>query len=482
MPVLNQKQELAKKADLLTKQDILTPGTGITIQNNVISATGTGGSTVSVTPILNSGTRVAAIEVDGTLYTLFAPSTAITQIQSSGTELARVIIDGVSTSIYAPEGSTVLSGTTAPTSAQGENNNLYVQYTVSGNTYTVDMTYIKLNGEWVELTAGGGGSGNVDDVYVNGTSVLDSNKIAQIKSYKEVTKAEYDALPDTKLNDNILYCIKDAAGGDPTYAGMIETVLYTATDNTPVDIVVNFNAYDAYIIRDSDNAAQSGNSYFYTKAEIQRLKEANTRLSLWDYQNQTLEYQITNTGLTFYARTQSFVIWEIIGLNFIPTVMQGGSSPEKHYFLQDGVVTGLFDGYVPTYSNPGRTQGRVLEEDGYLYFYETSNAYGEFGLCSTELVPVNTYQKVTIIFKFLSHIASSYNTIYCGFTPSQGIYPDSSMNSVGYYFGGINNGSGTNNIKSITYDLTGYNKNGIPMYLNLSSYYVNAYVYDIFFE
>ena len=161
MPVLNQKQELAKKADLLTKQDILTPGTGITIQNNVISATGTGGSTVSVTPILSTGTRIAAMEVDGTIYTLFAPtppSVGVTQVIDQGVELARVTINGVATSIYAPESSTVLSGTSAPSSSLGEDNNLYVQYTVENETYTVDMTYVKLNGEWVELSTGGGGT------------------------------------------------------------------------------------------------------------------------------------------------------------------------------------------------------------------------------------------------------------------------------------------------------------------------------------
>lgn len=53
----------------------------------------------------------------------------------------------------------------------------------------------------------------VEDVLVNGTSVVDGNKEAQIKSYKEVTQAEYNALPASKESDGILYCIKDALGG-----------------------------------------------------------------------------------------------------------------------------------------------------------------------------------------------------------------------------------------------------------------------------
>ena len=52
--------------------------------------------------------------------------------------------------------------------------------------------------------------GKVQDVKVNGVSVLDNNKTAQIVSYKEVTQAQYDALPSSKLTDGIMYCIKDA--------------------------------------------------------------------------------------------------------------------------------------------------------------------------------------------------------------------------------------------------------------------------------
>ena len=67
----------------------------------------------------------------------------------------------------------------------------------------------------------GGGTGDVADVYVNGQSVLDSNKIAQIKSYKEVTQAEYDALPASKESDDVLYCITDQATADTTVAPII---------------------------------------------------------------------------------------------------------------------------------------------------------------------------------------------------------------------------------------------------------------------
>lgn len=52
--------------------------------------------------------------------------------------------------------------------------------------------------------------GKVDDVYVNGVSVV-SSKIANVKTHKEVTQAQYDALPSTKESDDIIYMITDAS-------------------------------------------------------------------------------------------------------------------------------------------------------------------------------------------------------------------------------------------------------------------------------
>ena len=50
----------------------------------------------------------------------------------------------------------------------------------------------------------------VMDVKVNGDSVIDGSRVAQIKSYKEVTQEEYNALPDSKKYDGIMYCIIDS--------------------------------------------------------------------------------------------------------------------------------------------------------------------------------------------------------------------------------------------------------------------------------
>lgn len=65
-----------------------------------------------------------------------------------------------------------------------------------------------------ELAQGSGGGGNVDDVEVNGVSVVNAQKVAEITSYKEVTLAEYQALPSSKTSDGVMYCIKDIGGAD----------------------------------------------------------------------------------------------------------------------------------------------------------------------------------------------------------------------------------------------------------------------------
>ena len=80
------------------------------------------------------------------------------------------------------------------------------------------LQYNATNQKWENTTPASGG--NVDDVKVNGTSVV-TNKVANITSYKEVTQAQYEALPDTKLSDGVLYAIKDGGEGIEGYPPLI---------------------------------------------------------------------------------------------------------------------------------------------------------------------------------------------------------------------------------------------------------------------
>lgn len=100
----------------------------------------------------------------------------------------------------------------------------------SGQTLQYNATTQK----WENATPASGG--NVDDVKVNGASVV-TNKVANIKSYKEVTQAQYEALPDTKLSDDILYAIKDsngAAGFPPLIYSDIEREVGVWRDGKPL--------------------------------------------------------------------------------------------------------------------------------------------------------------------------------------------------------------------------------------------------------
>ena len=84
-------------------------------------------------------------------------------------------------------GSPIIIGTTAPTSSQGANGNIYVQYTegTGGAPDTVDSIYAKIDGAWCEISTGGGsGTTDYDDL---------SNK-PQINSVELVGNKSFDDL------------------------------------------------------------------------------------------------------------------------------------------------------------------------------------------------------------------------------------------------------------------------------------------------
>lgn len=77
--------------------------------------------------------------------------------------------------------------------------------------------YITINSnqfeELIDAISHGGGGGNVDDVYVNGVSVLDNDHIAQIKTHKVLTLSEYTALAQAEKENGIIYLVKPDATG-----------------------------------------------------------------------------------------------------------------------------------------------------------------------------------------------------------------------------------------------------------------------------
>lgn len=78
---------------------------------DVISFSGGGGGlTITIEPILTSGTKIATITINGTAYDLYAPSggssnVSVTPVVTSGTKIATITVNGTDTDIFAPSGS-----------------------------------------------------------------------------------------------------------------------------------------------------------------------------------------------------------------------------------------------------------------------------------------------------------------------------------------------------------------------------------------
>lgn len=130
---------------------------------------------------------------------------------------------------------------------------------VSSVTDGQALVYDATNQEWIA-----GEAGQVDDVKVNGTSVV-SNKIAEITSYKEVTQDEYDALSEAQKMNGVAYFIKDAMlpsrsniyapviystnermvgvyiDGKPLYQ---KTLVATSTDTTGTDVNIDMASFN----------------------------------------------------------------------------------------------------------------------------------------------------------------------------------------------------------------------------------------------
>lgn len=260
------------KINLSGKQDRLTAGTNITIDsNNVISASGGGGSTVSITPSLATGTKIADYSIDGVTGELYAPT-------------------------------------------------------------------------------GGGGTGNVDDVYVNGESVLDTNNIAQVKTHKEVSLAEYE-----DANDNIIYFVDDDDDELGIYYSPIiysteEREVGTWTDGKPLyqrtwvfstAVTISSNSWQATNIAVAD-----------TKIEfITKCKANNTDGQIMNYISATTDNATQTYVMLFNSRTNASMDVKYLTLEYTKSTDTPGSAkynalgvPMVHYSTDEQVIGTWIDG------------------------------------------------------------------------------------------------------------------------------------------
>ena len=126
------------------------------------------------------------------------------------------------------------------------------------------LQYDDSSSKWVNVDPPSGG-GDVTDVEVNGDSVVNENGVAEIVSYKEVTQAEYNAMPDSKLTDGVLYCIKDAPSGPdgfpPLIYDTVEREVGVWTDGKPI--------YQKTIILTENDFTKSNNWHWQYNYEDQ---------------------------------------------------------------------------------------------------------------------------------------------------------------------------------------------------------------------
>jgi len=160
---------------------------------------GDGGSAVVVNQILQSGTEIAQISVNGEAVSIYAPtpqSVSVTQTLASGTEIAEINVGDTSTKLYAPE--TTVTQTLTEGTEIGEVNGTKL-YAPSGGGSDVTVTpitttgtniaNIAVNGTTYNLfapTSGGGGGHNysteeqVIGTWIDGSTVYEKTQYGGI--------------------------------------------------------------------------------------------------------------------------------------------------------------------------------------------------------------------------------------------------------------------------------------------------------------
>lgn len=312
------------------------------------SGGGGGGSSVEITPSLVSGTKIADYEIDGTEGSLYAPTPQVIEANPAGTASST-------------------------------------------------LTKLGIDGDIYELA--GGGSGDVEDVYVNGTSVLDSNKIAQITSYKEITQAQYDALPATKESDGILYCIKDAVS---TGGGGIENdTLYTNSGTSLESTITLTNAYTDYDFLIFRTIRLADNQIYYID-KIFNTKDLSTndylQILIW-YSTNYYTYQITSSTTLSLTNSGTYCyLYKIYGVKVLSGGERGSSS---HNYSTDEQVIGTWI-------------------DGSTLYEQTFNLAGQYSVPSsgwgTTNITYNDYFNIIVGVEAVCQDSSSYYYIPCSAT------------------------------------------------------------------
>lgn len=316
---------------------------GKIIYNGIDCGGGGSGTSIEPNPSGAATDTLEKLDINGTVYDFEGTTyTAGTNIQITNNEISAT--DTTYSAFQGTDGTEAGSSGLVPAPAASDTNK-----------------YLKSDGTWATVS-GGGGSGNVDDVYVNGTSVLDTNHIAQVTSYKELTQAQYDALSASKYTDGILYCIKDVGinEGDkftPIIYSTDEREIGTWLDGKPLyqKTIVHNTAlpYRQWsqisigsgkkIVYYEGKTYLDGNSYPFSDLNYHRGADNNEYCCCCGYNNYT--FQIYQSIGSSYTVTCIVTVWytkddEIPGCGNWTT----SGVPAVHYSYDEQVIGTWIDG------------------------------------------------------------------------------------------------------------------------------------------
>lgn len=239
------------------------------------------------------------------------------------------------------------------------------------------MAAIISNG--ILYAGGGGGSGNANVEYV--------------------TQEEYDALPDTKLTDNVLYFITDGVSeGLPEVVGDLLTIVetngtYSLTSGTAV-----------YTVRSSDKPDETG--YYKLVGLVGVELKTGTDMVLKGWQQTNFEFRIQNNTSNTEDRTIQFS-WLMVRKDILALVKGGGKLVQNASEIPfDNTVSGLVATNVQSAIDEvsGKTLDKILVLRSISYTGTLSNATLVFAEISN--IPNGTYI-------MLSQGYCSLGTSYC---------------------------------------------------------------------
>lgn len=279
--------------------DVQVNGASVVDANGVAHITGGGGgSTVTVTPIQTTGTKIAEIDVDGVTSDLYAPNgggggstVSVTQKVSSGENIASITVDGVATELYATN--TTYSDFTGATSQAAGAHGLVPAPTTSDTT-----KFLKGDGSWG--TPDSGSDVSVTQIQSTGTKIatvtidnVDTDLYAP--NGGSGGASDLDDLDDVEITN-------PTNGQVLKYNSVTQKWENKGSSGTKINI---YDKFDSLLISDRFATASLTNGFSFSMSEADdtwstsATAYTNTAIDLTDYDS--LELEITISSQTNYG-------------------------------------------------------------------------------------------------------------------------------------------------------------------------------------